>query len=281
MIPEVDISWVAGVIDAEGSFGLRRHPTRPTQVLATAECGLVHASALAEVKDIVAELSGASFKVYTRRLVGRKDFYCFKLVSKKSVFQFTEALLPFVRVKRHEARLQHAFLKRAVISRHVSDEYDFALCDLSYRLKHTASDCSYAVDALASEDFELRGNDAAWLAGYTDGDGCVSMCNNDVLVVYPSTNGREIEKLASLIAKMTQLPSIRPYVVPPRSAGARPLYRLNVTQERARRLLPQLVPHLRIKKLQAQAAIEALSLERKDRTALQESVRLLNGGLVH
>jgi hypothetical protein len=276
-----DMAWFAGLLDAEGCFGLRRHTKRPTQVLASTHCGLVDKSAVEHAKAIAEQLYGKRLTLHRRLVssdIGTRPFWFFQMSTKKPLHGFVQQILPYLRVKRGEALLQCAFLDRAAARRHIGDNADFALCALSQKMKHEGGVTEIEVTSLVADRFAHAGNQLAWLGGYTDGDGSISTCDGTSYLSYSCVNRQELSRANDLIAAVTERPALPISVLRNKEKPeSRDQYRVQVQdQTRLSRLLPAIRPYLRVKDLQASAVMAMFSVVRDERVDLEAAVKLLN-----
>jgi hypothetical protein len=197
-----ELSWFAGVLDAEGSFGLRRHTTRKSQVMANAFFGMADSKTVEHAKKIAESFYGP-LVTHTRPPAKKstRTFFCFNMTRKKELAVFLRAMIPFLRVKRLEALAQYDFLARAAKGRHIGTEHDAWLCDISQRLKKADLSAKQELLGRVRDDFEVSANDIAWLAGYTDGDGSISASQGRraPFLTYGSMNRSELEDVARRI----------------------------------------------------------------------------------
>lgn len=255
-----DLSWFAGVLDAEGSFGLRRHTVRKSQVTANAFFGMADRRTVERAKQIAESFYGPL--VTHERPPTKKStrtFFCFNMTRKKELFSFLRAMIPFLRVKRLEALAQYDFLARASKSRHIGTEHDFWLCDISRRLKNADRPASEELLARVRDDFDTRSDNRRWLAGYTDGDGSVSMAHGTrgALISFDSANQYELNLVRDLIVSSVEL-ALPPLVSYTSRLSERMQWKFMLTSpEQVVKLLSWLEPALFTKRSQAQLALFA------------------------
>jgi len=255
-----DLSWFAGILDAEGSFGLRRHTVRKTQVTANAFFGMADHRTVERAKRIAESFYGPL--VTHERSPTKKStrtFFCFNMTRKKELFSFLRAMISFLRVKRLEALAQYDFLARASKGRHIGTEHDFWLCEISRRLKDADRSAPEELLARVRDDFAVATNDRHWLGGYTDGDGSVSMAHGTkgALINFDSANRYELSLVRDLIVSSVGLamPPLTPYTS---RLSERTQWKVTLTSpEKVTKLLSWLEPSLFTKRSQAQLALFA------------------------
>lgn len=284
MVTNDDLSWFAGVLDAEGSFGLRRHTARKSQVMANAFFGMADLRTVERAKQIAESFYGP-LKMHERQpsKKSKRLFFCFNMTRKKELFLFLRAVIPFLRVKRLEALAQYDFLARASKGRHIGTEHDAWLCQISRRLKNADRSAQEDLLARVRDDFAAMSDDRRWLAGYADGDGSVSMARGtrSVFVSFDSANKYELDLVRDLITKSTntKLPPVVPYES---ELSDRTQWKLALTSpDQAVALLSWLEPVMVTKRSQAQLALFARKTgDAAERERAIDLIQGLNHGTV-
>lgn len=273
-----DLSWFAGVLDAEGSFGLRRHTVRKSQVTANAFFGMADRRTVERAKQIAESFYGPL--VTHERPPTKKStrtFFCFNMTRKKDLCSFLRAMIPFLRVKRLEVLAQYDFLARASKARHIGTEHDFWLCEISRRLKNADRSAHEELLTRVRDDFDIGTDHRSWLAGYTDGDGSISMAHGTrgALISFDSANQHELNLVRDLIISSTGLtvPSLVPYTS---RLSERTQWKVTLTSpEKVTKLLSWLEPSLFTKRSQAQLALFARATN--DATKRERAIDLIQG----
>jgi hypothetical protein len=291
---ETEKAWLGGLFDAEGSFGLRRHPGRKSQVICSAFLGMSDEPTMSYAKQLCEQMYGAPLTLHVRapRKLSKKPLYSFNAVSKVRLLGFLRALIPYLRFKRTEAILQYDFLSRAAKGRHISTEHDLWLCEMSRRLKREDdAELHRCILERVRDDLDRRlGDDdteAAWLAGYTDGDGCVGATSERrgqyhyAQLVYGSARRSEIEFVRELASQLCVAGSSLPQVSSTTRGLSKKLqWRILFRGKAAEGILAAVRPHLFTKQLQAELAL--LILESPGDTELRarccEMIQALNSG---
>jgi|JI9StandDraft_1071089.scaffolds.fasta_scaffold39447_2 hypothetical protein len=275
-----DLSWFAGVLDAEGSFGLRRHTVRKSQVTANAFFGMADRRTVERAKQIAESFYGPL--VTHERPPTKKStrtFFCFNMTRKKELYSFLRAMIPFLRVKRLEALAQYDFLARASKARHIGTEHDFWLCEISRRLKNADRSAHEELLTRVRDDFETRTVDRLWLAGYTDGDGSISMPSGTktICLSYGSMNLFELECVAERVRILLGGEHKLPQIAEMKSLlSTRPQWRFDVRELSAvTSLLLVIQDNLFTKRSQAQLALFARATN--DATKRERAIDLIQG----
>lgn len=279
MATENELSWLAGLIDAEGSLGLRRIKSRKSQVFSQVFLGMVDRRAIEKAKLLAQDLYGAPLATHERMpsKIGSRTLYSFNMVAKRSLFCFLGKIIPYLRFKRAEAVLQYDFLSRASAGRYVATDHDRWLCEMSERIKQGDTLAKHEALLRVRDDFPHCGSSAAWLAGYTDGDGSISVATGtkSVLVSYWARDREELEfarRVAGDVSGTTM-----PALAPARSAlSTHPQWRLDVRGvSEGTALLLTLLPHLYVK--QAQATLALLLRRTSNAETRASAVALIHG----
>lgn len=123
-LSELDCAYLAGLIDGEGSIYILRHTGRGEKLTfyPAVSIAMTHRGVL----DWVAALFGVSVSDVPRTPDGWRDQHLFRIHGKRAVALCCR-LLPYLRVKREQARLVQAFpfesrVGRPRIGRHLSAE---------------------------------------------------------------------------------------------------------------------------------------------------------------
>ncbi len=229
-------------------------------MLASGFFGMADKRTVELAKRIAEELYGEALTTHVRPPTkkSRRAFFSFNMVAKTGLYEFVRRMIPYLRIKRTEALLQYEFLSRAAKKRHIGTEHDFWLCEMSRRLK--AADPTAPGDVLARvrDDFPESGSELAWLAGYTDGDGCISLARGTktVQMSYDAMNRVELENVSARISRLLggiSLPSLKEYksVLSENSQWKLSLHTVTTTAD----LLNLLCPYLITKRVQAELAL--------------------------
>lgn len=268
VVNEDDVAWLAGLIDAEGSLGLRRVKTRKSQIFCQAFVGMVDRRAVERAKRIAEGLYGAPLAMHERKPKGlsRRPFFSFNMVAKKELFVFLRTMVPYLRAKRVEGLLQYDFLSRAAQRRHVGTEHDAWLCEMSEQIKRGCEAAPVQARERVRDDLGKAGSDLAWLAGYTDGDGSISAAvgAKAVFVTYGARKKTEIEAVRMMVSSIVdaELPSLREQRNPLSKHAQWTLYLRDTAVVVS--LLKLLRPHLYSKQAQADLALLVRSTDDLD-----------------
>lgn len=252
------LEWFAGLMDAEGCFHLRRHSTRPNNVVVTVTVGLVHRPAMDLVRSLVAELVGSvpNLDVRLPRKSGRgsqREFYSITVSGKSKVFALLTALCPLLRGKRVEARLALDVVSRATQESHYrATEADFAIQRLSSEIKRGVPG---AKERALVPVPPLPLPSAAWLAGMLDGDGSVGILHLvrgnrsyfQPTIVFGGADLEAIEDLREVIGRE----SVTEISKRPPRGGAREFFSFAILREHMQSFLLCLEPLLVVKRSEA------------------------------
>lgn len=271
---EDKLAWLAGLLDAEGCFGLRMHPKRKAQVLAHFAMGLVDEAGLSVARELVEGIIGRKLATNRRAVaskISKRPFFAFQVVAKQDVQKLVEAVLPYLRGKTLEAQLMLDVLSRAARGRYIATEYDRALASLSQRIKKGDEEARREAETvlLARAPVTMpvtKGSDAAWLAGFVDGDGSLSLVSQrgrrcmwpSVSIV--SANMAEVaaaRELSRRVAGAEDVPKIR--CDRRQTLSDRPMWLFHmVAKADCQALLTALHPHLVVKKMEAALLLDYL-----------------------
>ncbi len=174
------LEWFAGLLDAEGCFHIRRHSTRPHNIVVTVTIGLVHLPAMSHTRTLVAEITGdvpnLSVRPAKSGKVSQREFYGITVSGKEKVFALLTAVCPFLRGKRVEALLSLDVIGRARRESHYrATDADFNVQRLSSEIKRGSGLAKAEAVALLGSGRVLPPPSAAWIAGMLDGDGSIVM----------------------------------------------------------------------------------------------------------
>ena len=115
----------------------------------------------------------------------------------------------------------------------------------------------------------MQETDRAYVAGFIDGEGCIYACkiktrNSYTIngkIIIGCTNKESIEK----IHQMVENNGSRNITQHKQKPNWKPMFRLELPQQKGARLLQQLLPYLIIKKKQAELFIELANLKSKSK----------------
>lgn len=260
------LEWLAGLMDAEGCFHLRRHSTRPNSVVVTVTVGLVHRPAMDVVRSLIAEVIGSepSLDVRAPRKTERgsqREFYSVTVSGKDKVFALLTALCPLLRGKRVEARLALDVVGRARLDRHYrATDADFEIQRLSSEIKRGSPGAKER--ALGMVSSPLPPPSTPWLAGMLDGDGSVGIVqlvrgNRSYFqpsIVFGGADLEAVDDLRGVIGRefVTEVTTR-----PPRG-GAREFFSFGILREHMRPFLARVEPILVVKKAEASVLLSHL-----------------------
>lgn len=260
------LEWLAGLMDAEGCFHLRRHSARPNSVVVTVTVGLVHRPAMDLVRSLIAQIVGSEPNMDVRAPKksargSQREFYSITVSGKDKVFALLTTLCPLLRGKRAEARLALDVVSRARLESHYrATEMDFEIQRLSSEIKRGAPGAKER--ALALVPSPLPAPSASWLAGMLDGDGSVGLlrlARNGRLyfqptVVFGGADLEAVEDLRDVIGResVTEMSKRQP------RGGAREFFSFGILREHMRPLLLRVKPLLVVKQAEASVLLSYL-----------------------
>lgn len=264
---DADLAWLAGLMDAEGCFHIRRHTSRPNNVIVTVTLGLVHRPAMEHARGIVAQVIGSVPTMHVRapkksERMSQREFYSVTVSGKDKVCAFIGALVPLLRGKRLEACLALAVAKRAAGAAHYrATEADFEIQRLSSQIKKGDADARSRAVEIVGADAILADSSAvhrAWVAGMLDGDGSITMLKEargassylQTVVVFGAADRDALEDMRLVIG-----PSICTTVTTrPPVGDARPFHSFGILQAHVPDFLRSVRPYLIVKGVEADLA---------------------------
>jgi len=252
------LGWLAGLMDAEGCFHLRRHGTRPNSVVVTVTVGLVHRPAMDLVRSLIAQIIGSEPNLDVRapkqsERGAQREFYSITVSGKDKVFALLTALCPLLRGKRIEAHLALDVVGRARMERHYrATDADFEIQRLSSEIKRGTPGAKQKALALVPVPPPAPPASSAWLAGMLDGDGSLGLLRLErgsrayfqPTIVFGGADLEAIEDLRDMIGRDLVTEMTRR---PPRG-GAREFFSFGILREHMRPFLVRLEPSLVVKK---------------------------------
>lgn len=157
---ETDIAWLAGLLDGEGCFYIRKSTRKHTTVRVDCFVQLVMTdrATIEYAAPFMRELSKDPCTVRPRKAALDRRGYNSRLQwvcatsSKEGALYLSQALAPYLFTKRLESHLCVAFLKRATTSgKYRATELDHRIADLAQQLKQGCEGAPAEAEKLLSE----------------------------------------------------------------------------------------------------------------------------------
>jgi|GEM_PF-2699924 len=264
---DADMAWFAGLMDAEGCFHIRRHTSRPNNVIVTVTVGLVNRPAMDRVSQIVTGIIGSTPTMNVRapkasERMSQREFYSITVSGKDKVRLLLGALAPLLRGKRLEAYLALEIANRSAHAAHYrATEADFEIQRLSSQIKKGDSEARSRAAEIAGRPavpHEPSSAHRAWLAGMLDGDGSIVMLREargkseyfQTAVVFGAADRDALEDMRLVIG-----PSICTTVTTRPPVGeARPFHSFGILQAHVPDFLRSVRPYLIVKGVEADLA---------------------------
>jgi len=264
---DADMAWFAGLMDAEGCFHIRRHTSRPNNIIVTVTVGLVNRPAMDRVSQIVTGIIGSTPTMNVRapkasERMSQREFYSITVSGKDKVRLLLGALAPLLRCKRLEAHLALEISRRAASAAHYrATEADFEIQRLSSQIKKGDPEAkARALEIIGRTAVPTIPSSAhrAWLAGMLDGDGSITMIREvrgkseyfQTSVVFGAADRDALEDMRLVIG-----PSICTTVTTrPPVGDARPFHSFGILQAHVPDFLLSLRPYLFVKGVEADLA---------------------------
>jgi len=142
MIREIDIAWLAGIVDGEGCFHFAARKSKLTFIDCWLQVGMCHKETVDRVARLMSTLS--EYKVCARfrrpyadpHGYARRDQWIAAVYQKRAMLRITRALLPYLVTKQLEARLVISFLERSISSgKYKATVLDRAMAEVAQKLK--------------------------------------------------------------------------------------------------------------------------------------------------
>lgn len=111
MITDVQVSWLAGFVDGEGSLLI---PMEKNGTLKTIfSVGNTHRISIERVKEIVSEIVGRQIRYYTIHATAKnhQPLFTIRLSKKSEVLAVVKSLLPFLVTKIEQAKLMAQYIE--------------------------------------------------------------------------------------------------------------------------------------------------------------------------
>lgn len=91
-----DLAYIAGVIDSDGCISIGRNAKRYKPIVQITQVQ-------PEAINFVNKIFGGSYKIEKR--LSHKDIYKWRIQSRKNLGIFLEAIIPFLKIKREQAKI--------------------------------------------------------------------------------------------------------------------------------------------------------------------------------
>jgi len=136
---DVDIAWLAGLLDGEGCFVCFKDKRGPHQINFHTSLAMVDRETVERAAVLMRQLSGDKVKVrlkHPRSGFSRRVQYVFDVSTKQGNLRVQKALAPYLVTKKLQCELMLSILERAVLKkRYKAIGLDFTILDLYHRLK--------------------------------------------------------------------------------------------------------------------------------------------------
>lgn len=259
------LEWLAGLCDAEACLYVGMHATRPNNVIALFQVGLVREDVVRHAHSLLAEIVGGPIPGIHVRPATRtqRQFFSLTVAAKEQVLMIVETLCSLLQGKRAEALASRAILRRATaVRRYAATDLDRELCDLSHRIKQGEVLLKEKVASLVGESLAALPPTKAWLAGLFDGDGCVSVARENRSGTYyhylrtniSSSDRPAMESVRNVVARAYSVGEVR--VQAAEKGGSRTSYGFEVAADDTARFLSDLRPYLRVKAAEADVVLD-------------------------
>jgi hypothetical protein len=140
MITELDIAWLAGLLDGEGSFVLFKDKRANRGINTHVTVNMTDKDTVEEAGAILRYLSGDRVLVREKRPLSgfsRRLQHVVDVSSKNGCLRVLLAIEPYLRTKRLQALLIIDILRREVdVRKYRCTELDYAMMHMTKRLKH-------------------------------------------------------------------------------------------------------------------------------------------------
>lgn len=264
------LQWLAGIIDSEGSITLRNsffHDNRKSGKMKASRNGRITIATCDNViVPFISELVGINYKILNRKTAAGNSIYSIIIGDKKTLKDLLPKIIPYMFTKQPHARilLKSLFLPSG---RFYTDEESIMHKELTNKIRILNSRGYGIQDELESRDHLFT---YSWFAGVIDGDGCVSAgewkiksrngIQRSVLKPYLKISLSHI-KTVEYLSFVLQTGILK--------SGRELSCRTNRRKTRAIRLmpeklmiwLPRVMPHLRLKRNQAELALQLSKLK--------------------
>ena len=151
----MDFAWLAGLIDAEGCFHLRRHHTSPT-VNGFLQIEMKDIQVMRKVASVFRLIIGYKPKIHTVKRKDGREIFRITINRKNALEKIIEKLYPFLVGKKKIV----AYFLRGLLYHDPDD----------HKQMRNPEPSRYIPEGVESRHTAAR----AWLAGFIDGDGCCS-----------------------------------------------------------------------------------------------------------
>jgi hypothetical protein len=125
---EAELAYIAGLVDGEGYIGIRKASWRKYHHLKLlVQITNSDREVIEWINSLARVLVGAGYIEVFKGRKGRRDRYTFKLEGMKSIKQFLQMILPYLRIKKKQAELVLRFIsvreKRGWTKPYSDEEY--------------------------------------------------------------------------------------------------------------------------------------------------------------
>lgn len=145
MLNQLDIAWLAGLLDGEGCIAFARrsdyNPHRLLQLRYDVKLAMADRATIERAYEIIIQLVDADFVTEPfeerRRIARRRPLWRLEIASKLGFYGLLSQLEPYLFTKQLEARLCLRYLSRALQSKHYQPTpYDRRLAEVATALRH-------------------------------------------------------------------------------------------------------------------------------------------------
>lgn len=133
-ISQTDISWLAGIIDADGCVYANRRGPHGRGICYRIEVGTDDARPMREVKKIVSELTGSKYRFYTKK--SNPTFLYFSISRKRDLQVLLPHIIPYLRFKKTQAELLGRLVQRSWRGRGTPDWAYEVVEQIQWRNRH-------------------------------------------------------------------------------------------------------------------------------------------------
>ena len=253
-------AYVAGIVDAEGSFGLRGKDRVPCLAIYNNDKALL---------VYVQEFLGGSLRPVTRSNRPGCREWALTLTNKQNVFDAINAIMPSLVLKHRQAEVIVDAMKFDPPGRMTHKDEIARL-----NAKGVRCDPPTKTVGLQTDLAGVRPTDWAYFSGWIDGDGCVVTNSQAGMYDYP-----RVHVYSSKPAPLVHLNVIFGGSLDWRERANRWALECSLSfedQKYVGKILTGLLPYITLKKPQVQCALDSLALPSCERGEFTTSIRAMN-----